>query len=69
MTTPEQLAADTQGRMHWLRTEIRRISNVTLAGKFANPEDRAYWVERLRKLNGELSALETQAKPKRLMKA
>lgn len=57
-----------KGRMSWLRDEIRRISNVTLAGTFAKDEDRLYWVDRLRKLNVELSALEAQTTPKRLTK-
>lgn len=26
-------------RMHWLREEVSRISNVTLAGTFANDDD------------------------------
>lgn len=54
--------------MHWLREETRRISNVTLAGNFTNPEDRAYWADRLKKLSGELSVLEHQTKPKRITK-
>lgn len=65
MTTATQQAA-LQGRMHWLREETKRISNLTLAGNFTNPEDRAYWADRLKKLSGELSALEQQTKPKRI---
>lgn len=42
-----------------LRTEIRRISNVTLRQDFRKPEDRKYWEDRLRKLNGELLSLES----------
>lgn len=42
-----------------LRTEIRRISNVTLREDFRVPEDRKYWEDRLRKLNGELRSLES----------
>jgi len=64
-TTPQ---AALQGRMHWLREETKRISNVTLAGNFTNPEDRAYWADRLKKLTGELSALESQTTPTRLIK-
>lgn len=52
-------------RIKDLQFEIRRISNVTLAGKFTKPEDREFWVNRVRKLNGELSALEDQARPRR----
>jgi len=66
MTTTPQAAL--QGRMHWLREETKRISNVTLAGNFTNPEDRAYWADRLKKLTGELSALESQTTPTRLIK-
>jgi len=65
--TPTPQAA-LQGRMHWLREETKRISNVTLAGNFTNPEDRAYWADRLKKLSGELSVLEHQTKPKRITK-
>ena len=49
-----------------LQAEIRRIQNTTMAGVFANPEDRNYWVERLKKLNGELAALEKMARPRRI---
>lgn len=66
MNTTQQSAL--QGRMHWLREETKRISNVTLAGNFTNPEDRAYWVGRLKKLTSELSALESQTTPTRLIK-
>ena len=59
MTTTPQAAL--LSRMHWLREETRRISNVTLAGNFTNPEDRAYWADRLKKLTTELSALENRA--------
>ena len=59
-TTPH---AALLSRMHWLREETRRISNVTLAGNFTNPEDRAYWADRLKKLTTELSALESQTTP------
>lgn len=55
-------------RMHWLRGEVKRISNVTLAGDFKSKDDRDFWAARLQKLSGELSALEQQTKPKRLMK-
>lgn len=54
-------------RMHWLREEVSRISNVTLAGTFANEDDRLYWVNRVRKLNSELSALEDSMKPGRII--
>lgn len=64
MTTTPQAAL--QGRMHWLREETKRISNVTLAGNFTNSEDRAYWADRLKKLTSELSSLEQQTKPKRI---
>lgn len=66
MTTTPQAAL--LSRMHWLREETKRISNVTLAGNFTNPEDRAYWADRLKKLSGELSVLEHQTKPKRITK-
>lgn len=45
-----------------LRTEIRRISNVTLRQDFRKPEDRKYWEDRLTKLNGELRSLESMEK-------
>ena len=45
-------------RIYWLRTEIKRISNVTLKGNFTNAEDRKYWVDRLTELNGQLLILE-----------
>jgi len=41
-----------------LRAETKRIANVTLRGNFANPDDRTYWEKKLKKLTGELSALE-----------
>lgn len=66
MNTTQQAAL--QGRMHWLREEAKRISNVTLAGNFTNPEDLAYWADRLKKLTSELSALESQTTPTRLIK-
>lgn len=49
-------------KVHRLREEIKRISNVTLGQKFTNPDDRAYWVDRLAKLTSELSALEQEAR-------
>ena len=57
---------DKISRIEWLRAEVRRISKVTLAGTFAKPEDREFWVNRVRKLNLELSALEQQVRPRRL---
>ena len=45
-------------RIYWLRTEIKRISNVTLKGNFTNAEDRKYWIDRLTELNGQLLILE-----------
>jgi hypothetical protein len=41
-----------------LRAETKRISNVTLRGDFKNQDDRTYWQAKLKKLTGELSALE-----------
>lgn len=54
-----------QARAADLRAEVSRIMSKTLHGSFANPEDRAYWEQRLKKLNGELSALEEQLRPNR----
>ena len=54
-------------RIHWLREEVKRITNVTLAQQFANDEDRAYWVNRVKKLTGELSALEEAVRPGRIV--
>ena len=59
--TPEKKNARLS-RMAWLRDEIKRISNTTLRGNFSKPEDREFWVDRLKKLNSELSALEEQNK-------
>lgn len=42
-----------------LRKETKRIANETLRGNFVNPDDREYWVKKLKKLTGELSALES----------
>jgi hypothetical protein len=50
-------------RIQWLREEVSRISNTTLAGNFVNPDDRAYWVDRLEKLTSELSAFEQSNRP------
>lgn len=47
-----------ENRKHWLRSEIKRITNTTLRGEFKIKSDRQYWVDRLRKLNSELDALE-----------
>ena len=41
-----------------LKEEIKRVSNVTLRGNFKNPEDRQYWVEKLKRMNSKLSSLE-----------
>jgi len=41
-----------------LQDEIKRISNTTLRGNFSKPEDKEYWVTRLKELNSKLSALE-----------
>ena len=54
-------------RIHWLREEVKRITNVTLAQQFANDDDRAYWVGRAKKLTGELSALEEATRPQRIV--
>jgi hypothetical protein len=54
---------DFSARIHALRLEISRISTVTLRGDFINAEDRLYWVERLKTLNGQLSALEQMSRP------
>ena len=54
--------------MQWFCAEVRRIANVTLQGPFVKEEDRKFWEDRLKKLNLELSALETQTTPKRLTK-
>ena len=62
------IALQIQSRMQWLRAEVRRIANVTLQGPFVKEEDRKFWEDRLKKLNLELSALETQTTPKRLTK-
>ena len=50
-----------ENKKHWLRGEIKRISNTTLRVDFVKPDDRQYWVDRLKKLNGELNALEQMA--------
>lgn len=42
-----------------LRSEIKRISTVTLRGNFVRQEDRDFWVKRLESLNCRLSALES----------
>lgn len=52
-----------------LRAEISRISNTTLRGDFKLPEDRQYWVDRSKRLNIELSAIEEMLRPKRGQKA
>ena len=41
-----------------LRSEIKRISETTLRGVFVNPDDKDYWVIKLKKMNSELSCLE-----------
>ena len=51
-------ANSVESRKHWLRGEIKRITNTTLRGEFKIKSDRQYWVDRLRKLNSELNALE-----------
>jgi hypothetical protein len=45
-------------RSIYLESEIKRISNTTLRGNFSNPEDRKFWVERLKKLNSELDSIQ-----------
>ena len=47
-----------ESRKHYLREEIKRITETTLRGTFVNQEDRDFWVARARKLNSELAALE-----------
>lgn len=54
-----------QARAAELRADVSRVANKTLAGTFKNPDDRAYWVQRLHRLNGELSAIEDQLRPSR----
>lgn len=48
-----------------LQEEIKRITKTTLNGNFSNPEDREYWVKKVRQMNSKLSALEESVKPKR----
>ncbi len=50
-------------RIDELKKEIQRISNVALRGNFKIPDDRIFLVEKLKKLNGELIALERQYLP------
>lgn len=41
-------------QIYRLREEIKRITTTTLRGNFTKPEDRQYWVDRLKVLNGQL---------------
>jgi hypothetical protein len=42
-----------------LQAEIKRISTFTLRQNFTIPSDRQYWVEKLSRLNGQLSGIES----------
>lgn len=44
------------------RKEIKRISEVTLRGNFSNPDDREYWVAKLKEHNGKLRYFEAEYK-------
>jgi hypothetical protein len=55
-------------RAEHLRQEVKRICNVTLRGVFKISADRDYWVERSKKLSGELAAIENLLRPMRLSK-
>jgi len=59
---PEVVLRKWQAEAERLRAEVKRISNTTLRGNFANPEDREYWVKRLKELTSRLSEYEDRIK-------
>lgn len=59
---PEVVLRKWQAEAERLRAEVKRISNETLRANFAKPEDREYWVKRLKELTSRLSAYEDMIK-------
>lgn len=61
------MTANYQDRAYWLRGEIKRMA-ANLRGRFMHQSDRDYCVERLRKMNSELAAIEEILRPQKKKK-